>query len=252
MHPESDHDRPADDLGPRRPAVDEPAYHRARDDSRHAVEHVDGGHGGGGREAPAEPTSGTLLEKQDADGAEGSGQSETGDTPGDERDENTHGSTLGPLHRRTGVFVQSSEMICRMDATDREIIDILRADGRASFSEVGRRIGLSTNATAARVRRLERDGVIVGYRAVLASDTADPAGGLEAFVDVRLGEGRDSEEFLAWALRMPEIRDAVHVTGAYDYLVNLRVSGTPALDRLLRRLKTDGGATLTQTRLALR
>lgn len=139
-----------------------------------------------------------------------------------------------------------------MDAVDREIIAILRGDGRASFSEIGRRIGLSTNATAARVRRLEHEEVIVGYRAVLASDAAEPAGGLEAFVDVRLAEGRDSEAFLAWALRIPEIRDAVHVTGAYDYLVHLRVSGTPALDRLLRSLKTDGGATLTQTRLALR
>ncbi|TAJ49442.1 MAG: Lrp/AsnC family transcriptional regulator [Herbiconiux sp.] len=139
-----------------------------------------------------------------------------------------------------------------MDALDSEIIDILRQDGRASFSEIGRRIGLSTNATATRVRRLERAGVIIGYRAVLGSDAADPTEGLEAFIDVRLDSGRDSEEFLVWAQRIPEIRDAVHVTGAYDYLLHIRVSGTPALDRLLRSLKNDGGATHTQTRLALR
>ncbi|KJC64293.1 transcriptional regulator, AsnC family [Agreia bicolorata] len=139
-----------------------------------------------------------------------------------------------------------------MDAIDNKIVDILRVDGRASFSEIGRRIGLSTNATAARVRRLEKVGVIVGYRAVLGSDAADPAEGLEAFIDVRLDPARDSEAFLAWAQRIPEIRDAVHVTGAYDYLVHIRVGGTPALDRLLRSLKNDGGATHTQTRLALR
>lgn len=139
-----------------------------------------------------------------------------------------------------------------MDALDSEIIDVLRQDGRASFSEIGRRIGLSTNATAARVRRLESAGVIIGYRAVLGSDAADPTDGLEAFIDVRLDSGRDSEEFLAWAQRIPEIRDAVHVTGGYDYLLHIRVSGTPALDRLLRSLKNDGGATHTQTRLALR
>lgn len=148
--------------------------------------------------------------------------------------------------------MQLFEIIVGMDSTDREIIDILRSDGRASFSEIGRRIGLSTNATGARVRRLEETGVIVGYRAILASDLADPAGGLEAFVDVRLDPARDSEEFLAWALRIPEIEDAVHVTGAYDYLLHIRVSGTPTLDRLLRGLKNDGGATHTQTRLALR
>ena len=139
-----------------------------------------------------------------------------------------------------------------MDATDSEIIDVLRTDGRASFSEIGRRVGLSTNATAARVRRLETSGLILGYRVVLGSDAADPAGGLEAFIDVRLEPGRVSEEFLAWAGRIPEIRDAVHVTGAFDYLLRIRVDGTPALDRLLRTLKTDGGATHTQTRLALR
>lgn len=147
---------------------------------------------------------------------------------------------------------QSYETIDGMDAMDGEIIDVLRVDGRASFSEIGRRIGLSTNSTAARVRRLEKAGVILGYRVVLGSDVADPAEGLEAFIDVRLDPARDSEEFLVWAQRIPEIRDAVHVTGAYDYLVHIRVSGTGALDRLLRRFKRDGGATHTQTRLALR
>lgn len=139
-----------------------------------------------------------------------------------------------------------------MDAKDSEIIDVLRADGRASFSEIGRHIGLSTNATATRVRRLEESGVIVGYRVVLGSDVAAASEGIEAFVDVRLDPGRDSEEFLSWARRIPDITDAVHVTGAYDYLMHVRVGGTQALDRLLRTLKKEGGATHTQTRLALR
>lgn len=146
----------------------------------------------------------------------------------------------------------NTEKICRMDAVDDKILDALRSDGRASFSAIGRRIGLSTNATAARVRRLEKEGVILGYRVILAADTADPTAGLEAFVDVRLDPARDSEGFLAWAARVPEIRDAVHVTGAYDYLCHIRVRDTASLDRLLRGIKKDGGATHTQTRLALR
>lgn len=139
-----------------------------------------------------------------------------------------------------------------MDTIDSEIVDILRANGRASFSAVGRQIGLSTNATAARVRRLEADGVIVGYRAVLGSEVIESGVGLEAFVDVRLDPVGDSAEFLAWAQRIPEVVDAVHVTGAYDYLVRIRVRDTAALDRLLRRIKQESGATHTQTRLALR
>ena len=139
-----------------------------------------------------------------------------------------------------------------MDALDSEIIDVLRVDGRISFSELGRQIGLSTNATAARVHRLEHSGVITGYRAILGSDAPVAEDGLEAFIDVRLDPARKSEEFLEWTRRIPEIRDAVHVTGAYDYLVHIRVAGTAALDRLLRSMKNDGGATHTQTRLALR
>ncbi|SDZ31979.1 Lrp/AsnC family transcriptional regulator [Herbiconiux ginsengi] len=139
-----------------------------------------------------------------------------------------------------------------MDATDDKIIDVLREDGRASFSGIGRRVGLSTNAVAARVRRLEKAGVILGYRVVLDAETTDAADGLEAFIDVRLDPALDSAAFLDWARRVPEIRDAVHVTGSYDYLVQIRVADTGALDRLLRRLKRDGGATHTQTRLALR
>lgn len=139
-----------------------------------------------------------------------------------------------------------------MDGTDEKIIDLLRIDARTSFSEIGRQVGLSTNATAARVRRLEGAGVIVGYSVVLGSEQAEPAGGLEAFVDVRLDPARSSEGFLAWARGLPEVGDAVHVTGAYDYLLRVRVPDTASLDRVLRRLKNDGGATHTQTRLALR
>ena len=139
-----------------------------------------------------------------------------------------------------------------MDSIDEQIIDILQTDGRASFSEMGRRIGLSTNATAGRVRRLESTGVIVGYRAVLGSDLPETASALEAFIDVRLNPESDSEDFLAWTATVPQISDAVHVTGPYDYLLHVRARDTAALDALLRSLKKSAGAVATQTRLALR
>ncbi|MFT8637092.1 MAG: Lrp/AsnC family transcriptional regulator [Pseudoclavibacter sp.] len=139
-----------------------------------------------------------------------------------------------------------------MDGTDERILSILRTDGRASFSDIGRRIGLSTNATVARVHHLERDGVILGYQAVLAGDAPVAAAGLEVFITVRLRLDRDSEEFLAWTARIPQIRDAVHVTGPYDYLLHVYEHDTATLDHLLRTLKQEGGAMQTQTILALR
>ena len=139
-----------------------------------------------------------------------------------------------------------------MDAIDAHILDILAVDGRASFSSIGADVGLSTNATAARIRRLERAGVILGYRAVLADERADPAAGIEAFIDVRLSPTADSDEFLAWAKQQPVIVDAAHVTGPYDYLLRIAVRDMLALDGLLRILKSEGGVAQTQTRIALR
>ncbi|GAA3862356.1 Lrp/AsnC family transcriptional regulator [Leifsonia kafniensis] len=139
-----------------------------------------------------------------------------------------------------------------MDSIDEMIIGILRNEARITFSALGRRIGLSTNATAARVRRLETTGIVLGYRAILAGDVADVAAGIESFIDVRLKPETDSAAFLAWATAEPAVRDVAHVTGPYDYLLHVIVPTTTALDSLLRRLKTEGGATQTQTRLALR
>ncbi|POH73327.1 Lrp/AsnC family transcriptional regulator [Arthrobacter glacialis] len=139
-----------------------------------------------------------------------------------------------------------------MDSTDETILSIFRQEARISFSELGARIGLSTNAASARVRRLETRGVIVGYQAVLAGDVTQNGPHLEAFIDVRLKPDGDSTAFLAWTSAEPAIRDAVHVTGPYDYILHVVVPSTKALDQLLRKLKADGGAAQTQTRLALR
>ena len=86
----------------------------------------------------------------------------------------------------------------------------------------------------------------------MASDVAQYGPNLEAFIDVRLKAETDSAAFLSWAKTEPAVRDAVHVTGPYDYILQVLVPSTKALDHLLRRLKSDGGATQTQTRLALR
>lgn len=139
-----------------------------------------------------------------------------------------------------------------VDGIDETIVSVLRTDGRASFSSIGRRVGLSTNAVVARVHRLERNGVILGYRAVLGTDAPPTSTGLEAFIDVRLRPERDSADFLDWAVGVGQIIDAVHVTGPYDYLLHARARDTAMLDRLLRLLKKEGGAAQTQTRLALR
>lgn len=138
-----------------------------------------------------------------------------------------------------------------MDRIDEQIFAELRHDARLSFSELGRRVGLSTAATAARVRRLEAEGTITGYTITTAAATARP-GALEVYIDVRLASGFDDADFLAAIGPLTEVIDAVHLTGGFDFLVRAVVADTASLDLLVKRLKRECGAASTQTRVALR
>ena len=139
-----------------------------------------------------------------------------------------------------------------MDRIDGEILGSLTRNARVSFSDLGREVGLSANAVAARVRRLENDGVIVGYTAIVAGDAQGPVASLEVFIDVRLDTSTDFGAFSQSLAAFREVADTVHMTGPYDALVHAFVSDTGALDTFLGRLKRECGAGQTQTRVALR
>ena len=143
-----------------------------------------------------------------------------------------------------------------MDTLDSAILRELTADARLPFRELGARVGLSGNAAAARVRRLQADGTIRGFTVLTGPAPRDGATtpvGLEVFVEVRLAPDVVSESFTAaLAHGWPEVLDAVHMTGGYDYLVHAVVADPAALDVFVRRLKRETGAAQTFTRLALR
>lgn len=140
-------------------------------------------------------------------------------------------------------------MSTALDAIDRSLIAALVADGRASYQQLGRTIGLSPTATADRVRRLVKGGVIKGFRAVVA---AEPLGRtVEATIDVRLESGADRQAFAAVLRAMPAVAEAIHVTGLYDYQLRVFCTGTAELDGILTELKERGGVVDSQTRLLL-
>ncbi|NUU19583.1 Lrp/AsnC family transcriptional regulator [Cellulomonas humilata] len=140
-----------------------------------------------------------------------------------------------------------------MDAVDDAILRELAADARLPFRELGARVGLSANAAAARVRRLVADRTIRRFTIVTDASPTRPGTGLEVLIEVRLADGTTNEAFTA-ALDagFPQVIDAVHVTGSYDYLLHAFVADPAALDLLVRRLKREAGVGQTFTRLALR
>ncbi len=137
-----------------------------------------------------------------------------------------------------------------LDDVDREIIGLLRRNARASWRELGDAVGLSANATAERVRRLERAGVISGYTALL--DPAASGRRLVALVDVRLSSPGAADRFEALIGRLDEVTDAAHVTGRSDYHLRVACADPAELDALIRLLKSEGGVAETDTRIALR
>lgn len=139
-----------------------------------------------------------------------------------------------------------------IDEIDRRILRILQRDGRMSFKDLGREVGLSANATGVRVGRLMADGVITGVQAQV--DHALLGRGLEASVDCWLSQ-RDEEhwdQFARHVMSDDRVLDAVHITGKVDFRLRVVVASPAELDEFLRSLKRDGGVEETDTRLILR
>ena len=120
-----------------------------------------------------------------------------------------------------------------LDLHDKSILNILSGDGRISISELSRKINLSKTPTQARVRRLEDEGYIVGYRAML-----DPIRlGLDhvAFVEVTLSDTREAAltKFNQAVVQMGEIEQCHMIAGNFDYLLKVRTRSMSAYRRVL-------------------
>ena len=109
-----------------------------------------------------------------------------------------------------------------LDRADQLILAALAEDGRISITDLAGRIGLSKSPTQARLRRLEKSGIIMGYRALL-----DPISlGLDhvAFVEVRLTDTREAAlcAFNVAVQQVPEIEQAHMIASHFDYLLKVR------------------------------
>ena len=128
----------------------------------------------------------------------------------------------------------------RLDATDRKILGELSADGRVSLAELGRRVNLSSPAVAERVHRLERSGVITGYRAEI-----DPrALGYELTAIVRVKPApRQLPRIPELAAEIPEIGECHRITGEDCFYLTVHLRSIDELSPLLDRFLVYGQTT---------
>jgi len=127
-----------------------------------------------------------------------------------------------------------------LDQTDRKIIGELLADGRVSWAELGRRVSLSSPAVAERVRRLERAGVITGYRAEI-----DPrALGYQLTAIVRIKPApRQLARIPELAAEIPEISECHRITGEDCFFLKVHLRSIDDLSELLDRFLVYGETT---------
>lgn len=120
--------------------------------------------------------------------------------------------------------------IARMDEVDRAILAVLEKDGRISNAELAAKVGLSPSPCLRRVRKLEETGVIRGYRALV--DPAAVGRGLRVLVGVRLlrHAQADVAAFERALVQLPEVVQSHHVTGNYDYFLQVEVADLPAYE----------------------
>jgi DNA-binding Lrp family transcriptional regulator len=119
-----------------------------------------------------------------------------------------------------------------MDAVDRRIIDVLRADGRITNADLAEKVGLSPSACLRRVRLLEEDGTIRGYAALIN----DRAAVSDTVVIVQISLERQTDEYLRRfekaASQCPDIRECYLMTGVSDYLLRVSVPDAASYERI--------------------
>jgi len=111
----------------------------------------------------------------------------------------------------------------KLDRIDRNILTILQQEGRISYTDLAERVGLSTTPCMERVKRLERDGVITGYRACVDPEMLNYH--LLVFVEIALSyQSPDAfERFNRAVSTLPYILECHLVSGDADYLLKARL-----------------------------
>lgn len=137
-----------------------------------------------------------------------------------------------------------------LDDIDKQLLDLLVADARSTVRALANQVGLSEPAVHERLRRLERESVIVRYSAVINPNTVNASN--VAFVAVRLAPGSvDFDKLTAAFRREANILESHVIAGDDCYLLKVRAASNGDLANLVKRLKAVPGVQSTRTTIVL-
>jgi len=137
-----------------------------------------------------------------------------------------------------------------LDQIDKELIALLQADDRVPVAEMGKRLGLPPSTLNDRIRRLVRTGTITGFHAHV--DPEKLGLDLLAFVFVGWSDASTEADFLRCVAGAPQILECHHVTGGWNYMIKVRVTGRRELKAFLDSLAQEvSGLDRSETIIAL-
>jgi Lrp/AsnC family leucine-responsive transcriptional regulator len=131
-----------------------------------------------------------------------------------------------------------------MDTKDRKILELLDVDGRLTYTEIGERVGLAPSSVHDRIRKLEREGAIAGYRAEIALDRVGLP--ITAFVSIALNPTSPTN-IPARVAEIPLVESCYSVAGDNSYVLVVRAPGTRALEEVLDTLRAKLEVTTRST-----
>jgi Lrp/AsnC family transcriptional regulator, leucine-responsive regulatory protein len=131
---------------------------------------------------------------------------------------------------------------------DQRILALLAADGRMSFTDLGKATGLSTSAVHQRVKRLEQRGVITGYGATIDYDQVGQP--LTAFISIRPIDPSQPDDSPERLRDITEIESCWSVAGDESYILKVRVAAPTELEELLARVRAAANVS-TRTTIVL-
>ncbi len=136
-----------------------------------------------------------------------------------------------------------------LDATDREILELLRENARRPLREIASAVGLTVAPVQRRIARMEKVGVIERY--TVKVNHGRIATGIEAMTELHFADDVDLAKIMEYVAQIPEVEEVLTLAGDPDALVRLRVEGVEDLRRIVSSLRAGAAVTSTKTLVVL-
>ena len=139
-----------------------------------------------------------------------------------------------------------------LDRVDKSLLRALQLDGRLSNVQLARKISLSPPATHSRLKRLEKDGYVRQYAAIVDREKAGYDLLCFIHISLQMHKVEQVEKFREATRRMPEVLECHHITGEHDYLLKVVLKNRKDLERfVVDKITPIPGVARIQTSLVL-